>query len=993
MQQQKKSITGTVVDATGMPIIGANIVEVGTTNGTVTDVDGKFSLSVSPNATIHISYIGYLDQNIDVAGQSAFNITLAEDSRTLDELVVVGYGFARKGDLTGSVSSIKGADLINRSTQLLSNALQGQVAGVQVTRNNGGPGSSATVRVRGVTTLSNNDPLVIVDGVPSSLNDVVASDVETMTVLKDAASAAIYGSRAAAGVILITTKRAKEGQFSFDYNYEYAIDRPTARPTNGDVIDWMNVQNEVKWNDGASNPYSQYSEETIATWLENHAKDPYRYPNTNWVDLLLKKSSSHEQHMLSITGGTDKLRTKSTFNYQKGDGYYENRSYERIAGRINNDYLISEWIRANIDLDFSKSNSINPAEVNPINWAYQAAPSSAPFLEDGRYADSKDGANGLAGLQKGGINKTNYYKFGGKAQIDIIPFKGLTLSAIYSPRFAFTRGKKFSKAVPVYYPNGSMTYMQSHRTTYLQETRNDNNSQTYQFYGNYQNIWGDHSINAMVGYEGYLYRWENLGASRTNYLLDSYPYLNIGPEDYQYNSGGAGHNAYESVFSRLMYSYKSKYMIQGNVRSDGSSRFSKENRWGTFYSMSAGWVMSEESWFRKSLIDYMKLRGSIGQLGNERIGSEFPYQAAITFGNSNMYDKSSQTVTALQNAAQVYYAFKDITWETTTTYGVGLDLAMLRNRLRFTGDWYYKMTEDMLLTLGFPSYAGFSAPQQNAGDMYTKGWDVELGWSDTVGDLWYNVSANLSDYRSIMGYLGDRRTISGNYITEKGSYYNEWYMYKTDGLFITDADLFDESGKKYPTLTPNDKAGNIKYVDVSGDGVINADDKVRLGNSMPELLYGGNVSLGWKSFDFGLSFQGIGHQRVLFNSAWIQPLKEQWGAVPSLLLGNYWSQHNTEEQNRAAKYPRLTYTNTTNTYTGSDYWLFNGAYFRVKNITFGYTLPKELLSNVKIKETRIYLNINDLPAISNFPEGWDPEVGTSSEFISTSYVLGINVKF
>jgi hypothetical protein len=347
----------------------------------------------------------------------------------------------------------------------------------------------------------------------------------------------------------------------------------------------------------------------------------------------------------------------------------------------------------------------------------------------------------------------------------------------------------------------------------------------------------------------------------------------------------------------------------------------------------------------------------------------------------------------LQNAAQVYYAFKDITWETTTTYGVGLDLAMLRNRLRFTGDWYYKMTEDMLLTLGFPSYAGFSAPQQNAGDMYTKGWDVELGWSDTVGDLWYNVSANLSDYRSIMGYLGDRRTISGNYITEKGSYYNEWYMYKTDGLFITDADLFDESGKKYPTLTPNDKAGNIKYVDVSGDGVINADDKVRLGNSMPELLYGGNVSLGWKSFDFGLSFQGIGHQRVLFNSAWIQPLKEQWGAVPSLLLGNYWSQHNTEEQNRAAKYPRLTYTNTTNTYTGSDYWLFNGAYFRVKNITFGYTLPKELLSNVKIKETRIYLNINDLPAISNFPEGWDPEVGTSSEFISTSYVLGINVKF
>ena len=599
VQQQKKTITGKVVDINGEPIIGANIIEVGTTNGTVTDIDGNFSLDVAEDAVIRISYIGYVDQQINTAGKTNFNIVLQEDIKALEEVVVVGYGSARRGDLTGSISSVQGSALINRSTQQLSTAMQGQVAGVQVTRNNGGPGSSATVRIRGITTLSNNDPLVIVDGVPSSLNDVMASDVETMTVLKDAAAASIYGSRAAAGVILITTKRAKDGQFSFDYNYEYAIDRPTASPTNGDVIDWMNIQNEIKWNDGASNPYSQYSQETIASWLDNHARDPYHYPNTDWVNLLLKKSTSHEQHVLSVSGGTEKLRTKSTFNYQKGDGYYENRSYERIAGRVNSDYTVSDWLRTNIDLDFSKSNSINPAEINAMYWAYLASPYYTPFWEDGRYADAKDGGNPLAGLQQGGRNKTNYHKFGVKAQIDITPMEGLTLSAIYSPRFAFTKGKKFSRAVPVYYENGDMTYMQSHRTTYLQETRNDNNSQTYQFYGNYQNIWGDHSLNAMAGYEGYLYRWENLGASRSNYLLDRYPYLNIGPEDYQYNSGNAGHNAYESVFGRLMYSYKSRYMIQGNIRSDGSSRFSKGNRWGTFYSMSAGWVMSEESWFKK----------------------------------------------------------------------------------------------------------------------------------------------------------------------------------------------------------------------------------------------------------------------------------------------------------------------------------------------------------------------------------------------------------
>ena len=988
-----KTITGTIVDATGVPIIGANIIEAGTTNGTVTDADGKFSLSVDNNATIHISYIGYLEQSIATAGQFTFNITLLEDTRALDELVVVGYGTARKSDLTGSISSLQGSNLANRSTQQISTAMQGQIAGVQVTRNSGAPGASATVRVRGITTLSNNDPLVIVDGVPSSLNDVVASDVETMTVLKDAASAAIYGSRAAAGVVLITTKRAKDRNFSFDYNYEYGVDRPTTRPKNGNVIDWMNVQNEVKWNDGASDPYSQYSQETINSWLSNNAKDPYHYPNTDWANLLLKNSTTHEQHVLSVSGGTEKLRTKSTFNYQKGDGYYENKSYERFTGRVNNDYNITDWLRANIDVDFSKSNSISPSEVNAIYWAYLASPYYTPFWEDGRYADSKDGANGLAGLQQGGTNRTDYYKFGGKAQIDLIPLKGLTLTAIIAPRFQFIKGKKFSRAVPVYYENGAKTYMQIHKTTNLSETRNDNNSQTYQFYGNYQNIWGDHSFNAMVGYEGYSYKWENLGASRSNYLLDTYPYLNIGPEDYQYNSGSAGHNAYESAFGRLMYSYKNRYLIQGNVRTDGSSRFAKDNRWGTFYSTSAGWVMSEESWFKNNLVDYLKIRGSIGQLGNERIGSEFPYQAAITFGNSYMYDKSSQSVTALQTAAQVYYAFQNITWETTTTYGVGLDLTMLGNRLRFMGDYYYKKTSNMLLTLGFPSYAGFSAPSQNAGDMYTKGWELELGWSDKVGDVWYNVSANLSDYRSKMGYLGDKRTIDGNRIYEEGSYYYEWYMYKSAGLFQTNDNLYDENGKKYPTLTPNDKAGNIKYIDVDKNGTINADDKVRLGNSQPEYLYGGNISAGWKNFDLNLSFQGIGHQRVLFDSSWIQPLKEQWGAVPELVLGNYWSQHNTEEQNSRAKYPRLTYTNTANTYTGSDYWLFNGAYFRVKNITLGYSLPTNLLSKIRTKDMRLYLSVNDLPAISNFPKGWDPEVGSSSDFISTSFVLGINVKF
>lgn len=991
-------VRGNVVDQNGDPLVGAAVILIGdSTKGTVTDVNGNFELAAKEGQTLQFTSIGYKTVNFKLGNQTSIKVTMEEDLQFLDEVVVVGYGTARKGDLTGSMSSVQGSSLTNRSTQQISNAMQGQIAGVQVTRSSGGPGDSGTIRVRGVTTMSTNDPLVIVDGVPSSLNDVLASDVETMTVLKDAASAAIYGSRAAAGVILITTKRARNKDFNLEYNMEYSVDTPTARPKNGDAVDWFNIKNEITWNDGASDPYSVYSQEYINDYMANNAVDPIHYPNTDWVDVMTKSVTTHQQHTLSLSGGTENLRTKFTFNYQDGNGYfrYNNRNYERYAGRLNNDYNITKWLHAIVNIDFSASNSSSPSFGNAMDWTYIMSPIYGPYWEDGSYQDVKDGANGLAALREGGTSNSNYYKFGGKIQLDIKPFKDLTITGIFAPRYSFTMNKKFSKAVNVYYENGNSALFETMKTTNLSETRNISSNHTYQFYANYQHVWGDHSFSAMAGYEGYQAKWENLGASRSNYLLDTYPYLNIGPEDYQYNSGSAGHNAYQSVFGRLMYSYNNKYMIQANVRADGSSRFHKKSRWGVFPSVSAGWVISQEPWFKDNVkpVNYLKLRGSIGQLGNERIGSEFPYMASMTFGTSYMYDKSKNEVTALQNAAQVYYAFDDITWETTTTYGVGIDAAFFNQRLTLTADYYYKKTENMLLTLGFPSYSGFSAPSQNAGDMHTKGWDLELKWSDQVGeDFWYSVSANVSDYRSKMGYMGDKRTISGNYIIEEGSYYNEWYVYKSNGLFLTDADLYDAEGNKVAVLSKNDKAGDVRYVDVVEDGVINADDKVKMGNSLPEYLYGGNISMGYKNFDFSLSFQGVGHQTVMFNTGWISPLKNKWGAVPELLLGNYWSQHNTPEENANMKYPRLSDTNSSS-YTGSDYWLFNGGYFRVKNISVGYTLPKNIVKHIVMKNLRVYVSVNDLPAISNFPEGYDPELGYRSHFLSTSFIFGVNVKF
>lgn len=996
----QNTVKGTVVDQNGEPVIGAAILVLeDATKGAIADVDGAWSLVANQGNTLQVSAIGFKTLETKVTS-AVMNLVLEADVNLLDDVVVIGYGTARKGDLTGAIGSVNGTKITERSTTMLSTALQGQVAGLQVTRTAGGPGASSTLRVRGVTNMSHSDPLVIVDGIPGSINDVLAADVETVTVLKDAASAAIYGSRAAAGVVLITTKRAKDGKFNIDYNYSYAIDTPTARPENGDVIDWMMVQNEVKFNDGAKDFYSQYSKEIIDGWLANNAKDPYHYANTDWVNLMLKKTAAHQDHSVSVSGGTERLRTKVNLNYQTADGYFKNRSYERFAGRVNNDYKINKWINASINLDFSKSESLSPNLGNPIYWAYLNSPYYTAFWADGSYAEGKSGTNCLAMLEEGGTNSTQYYKLGGKAQLDLTPVKGLTFTVIAAPRLSFTKGKKFTRIVNNYREDGSVVVAQGFTKNNLYETRNDTNSITYQAFANYQNKFGQHSINLMAGYEGYAYQWENMSASRENYELTNFPYLNIGPADYQYNSGSAGHNAYRSAFGRIMYSFKDRYMLQANFRADSSSRFAKGYRTGYFPSVSAGWVISEEPWFNVNNFDYFKVRASVGQLGNEQIsGDEFPYQALMTFSNSYLSDNKG-TVSALQNAAQVKYAFNDITWETTTTYGAGIDANFFGGRLRTSVDVYHKTTKNMLLELAFPSFVGFSAPQQNAGYMHTNGWELEIGWNDQVGDFSYGVNFNVADYRSKMGDLSGKKTVSGNYLIEEGSYYNEWYMYKSDGLFYTAADLVDADGNKYPTLTTSDKEGSIKYVDVSGpdgtpDGKINSDDKVKLGNSLPEYVFGGNVNLGYKNWDFNLSFAGVGHQNVLFQSYWIQPLKEQWGAVPAILLGNCWSTLNTDEQNRKVKYPKMTWTNTSNTFAGSDYWLFNGAYCRVKNITLGYTVPKHIITKTKVLDNlRVYASVTDLPAISKYPKGWDPELsGNSAEFISTSFIFGVNVKF
>ncbi|MDD4514634.1 SusC/RagA family TonB-linked outer membrane protein, partial [Massilibacteroides sp.] len=584
------------------------------------------------------------------------------------------------------------------------------------------------------------------------------------------------------------------------------------------------------------------------------------------------------------------------------------------------------------------------------------------------------------------------YRVGGKIQLDLTPIEGLTFTAIASPQFTSYKEKDHKKKYEVYRITGDLTSGSGYSSTNLSEKRNDTYSLTMQFFANYKLQVKRHSIGLMAGYEDYTYKWENLGASRTNYSLDNFPYLDLGPQDYQYNNGSAGHNAYRSIFGRIMYSWADRYMLQANIRSDGSSRFADGHRWGTFPSVSAGWIISEEDWFNKSVINYIKLRGSIGQLGNERIGSEFPYQAKLSFGTGFIPNASTGVSDVVQTAYQTDYAFKNITWETTTTYGVGADITLLSNRLSTSVDYYYKKTTDMLMEVGFPSYFGYNAPQNNAADMHTKGWDFELAWRDQINDFRYGVSFNISDYRSRMGYMADRQNIDGAKITEEGSYFNEWYGYKNLGIILNEAAMLDKDGNKIAVLTNNDKAGNIRYQDIDGDGKITAsNDRVRLGNSLPELQYGGSLWAEWKNFDFNLSFQGIGHQLVYWS--WPgTPFNYQAYASPLNLIESHWSPTATDAENAKAKYPKLT-TNNTNIYAKSDFYLFNGAYMRIKNITLGYTIPSDITKKFLVNNLRVYFSANDLPAFSKYPSGYDPEWNRSSDLIMSSYIFGLNVSF
>ena len=1007
IQSKALIISGKVTSETNEGIPGVNVLLKGTTTGTTTNGDGVYTLSVPDgNGILVFSFIGYVSEEVPINNRTSIDISMIPDIKSLTEVVVVGYGTQEKKDLTGSVSTLDSKLISDRQSVQLSDALQGTMAGVTVTRSGGQPGAASTIRIRGVTSLNVNDPLVIVDGVPGlGINDINPNDVESLTVLKDAASQAIYGARAAAGVILITTKRAKEGKLQLNYDYEFGINSPTRLPEFAGAQTYRRIANERSRNDGGGNIFNVDENENYA---QLNADNPDLFPDTDWQKAILSKDNTQRhRHDLSLAVGSEKVKTRASFSYVTEDGLYANRNYERYTFRVNNSVKLSRLLEANIDAYYKRTNTLDPSQDDVLGWGRRFPGIYPAVRTDGQWGEGKDGDNYLAQTQEGGTLDQKFNQYSGIIGLTLTPLEGLSIRANFSPTFNYNLYDEFT--TPALIPRaGSTTQFWPQNPTILEKRQTSFINLTRQATINYQKKLGDHNLGALLGYEEISSDYEEVRTTSRN-LSVNLRSLTFGDPALANNSAFASENVLRSYFGRVFYDYKGKYLVQSNLRSDASSRFAKDNRWGFFPSVSLGWVVSNENFNFPEAISFLKLRGSYGEVGNERIGEErtggseffnfYPYQNLFERTNVVFYNGNFVSNLGIR---QDFLADRNIVWETTKTVDVGLDLSLFENRFSFSADYYRKNTEDIILTLDIPNYLGYEDDTKtNVGAMKVRGLDLEAGYRQSIGDFTFAVSANASAVSSEVTNVGGREdftTDGGTKINIVGSEFNEWFGYQTNGIFQT-----KEQADAYGT---NAAAGDIWIIDQptvdsdgdgiadTGDKIINEEDRLPLGASLPKFTYGGNVSVNYKGFDLSLVFNGVGKHTRRYAGFQVRPFDQTFGNIPANVLGSYWSAENTPEQNLAAEYPRFSGRSEQNNYAVSNFWLYNGSYFRVKNITLGYSLPPFLVEKVRLSQVRVYASLRDFFTIEkNFLDGWDPEVDDTGYPIMKSVLFGVNIKF
>lgn len=956
--QQPKSISGKVTDSSGGSLPGVSVVVKGTTNGTTTDSNGNYSLSKVPdNATLQFSFIGMKTQEIKVGNQSRVNVALAEETIGLEEVVAVGYGIQKKVNLTGAVGVVSSESLVSGPSTNVESSLQGRLPGVTITQTSGEPGQeNVSILIRGLGTMGDASPLIIVDGLPSRMNDISPNDIESVSILKDASSAAIYGSRAANGVILITTKRGRTGFSEITYNTSFGWQKATNLPMHLSSAQYAELYNEGLSNEGLA---PRYSADDIAKYKSG--SDP-NFPNTNWVGLLLTEPSFTQDHNLTFSGGNEKTNFRASFEYFDQGGLIKKSGHKRYNSRVNIDSKIRDWftIGLNTALTFNNVTSADApyASGNEIfRQANTIPPTIANINADGTWNNYPSASNPIAAIEDGGLKRANNSHLLGSAFGEVKLVKGLTLKNIAGIDYNINDNKDHASVVR--YGDGTFQGPNS-----VNDLLDRSYTISLQSLLNYDLQIKKHGVKALLGASRESSSLNVNSAYRQNFPSDNLDQLNAGSTEGWTNSGYAYESKIGSYFGRINYDYDNKYLFETNLRRDASSKFARDKRVGWFPSMSAGWRMSEEK-FMKSIkwIDNLKLRASWGQLGNNRVG-DYAYIQRITLGQNYNFGGSVASGAATVNASN-----SAITWEKTSALDLGIDIDFFKNKLlSVSADYYDRFTDDILIAVPVSIVFGLGAPVVNGGSMRNKGIELLLEHNNTIGDLKYSISFNTAYNENKVEkfpnpYKGD------HVIQAEGISWNSFYGYQATGIYQTDAEAAASPHITGVTV----KAGDLIYKDQNGDGKIDGDDRVVLGNSIPKITYGANINLKYKGFDATAFFQGASNVYRTLGPESFWPFDNENAETMHLdrtIVAN--GQVVTQ-----GHYPR-TVVNQKGNRVQSSFNVLDASYLRLKNIQLGYSLPASWLSAVKISKARVYLSGQNLLTLTKFPKGFDPEIADNS---------------
>lgn len=999
---QEKNINGMVLDNNGIPIIGANVLIKGTTIGTITDVDGKFSLNnVSETSILVVSYMGYHTLEVSVNQPSPIKITLKEDQHALDEVIVIGYGTMKKSDVTGAISTVSEEKLSRQPVANVSSALQGLATGVSVTSNSGSPGSASTIRIRGVGTVNDAEPLFVVDGMPvTDINYLSTSDIQSMEILKDASASAIYGSRGANGVILITTKKGTAGKTTISFDAYWGTSK---------IINNLDLMSGPEWYD-------------YQTELNKIRKAPIdlglvdRNVSTNWMDEISQTAFMHNYNVGISGGRANDYKFNIGLNYISQEGTIKRTNYERFNVRQSSEKtVVKDYLVVGSNISLAKSNAasideftssgIYDADYGVISNAIRLDPVTPAINDDGSYGYSPyiDYYNPLASVMYGDRNTEKLAVIGniyGELQI----IKGLKFRSSFGAEIRRSNSKTFT---PVYQVSNSQKNLESS----LSKTHINGDYYTFENTLSYDNTFAQkHTISAIIGYTNEWGRKETLGVGAKDLIGES-ENLHYVDATLDKNKTTGSNNATEygliSYLGRVHYDYADKYLITATFRRDGSSKFSKKNRWGNFPSFALGWRIDSEEFFKKIKADWissLKLRAGWGQIGNQNITN---YVDRSLLSLSTQYGAlfgPNGKETLYQGIAVRRLGNPDIKWETTESWNLGIDASFFNSKLIFSFEYYYKTTKDMLLAAPMPLYMGYyDQTYTNIGEANNRGVELNLEWRDrTERGFEYSLGLNLSTIRNRMTKLNGGTPISDGsfrngslYITytNEGMPIGAFWGYKTNGLIQTQEQL---NAVKKPGVQPNAELGDVLFVDTNGDGLLDENDKCMIGNPIPDVIYGFNISMAWKGFDLSLQLGGtLGNE--VFNAMRLYTYYPNDITNKDRALLNYWTPENTNTD-----IPRLTDADVNDNDRISDRYVENGSYLRLRNAQFGYTLPSSIARKMKMQNVRFYVSGQNLFTISNY-SGLDVEVGQSSSLSrgvdygiypqAITFTGGINITF